>query len=212
MDERVIIDPDTGERFLIPVSDEPSASAVGLLEPWACVERAYATEERGTLKAGGEAARGGRDRPRHRGPAPSSSSSAPPGVDHRGRGRQRPSGRPGVGRRRLRRFASRASSAGSFDDIIYFGADPERVETLQALLSAQGRHRHRARRRAAGPAGRGRRRPRPLRPHPLGGHDRHLRGRGLRLGPGHAASCARARRSASSVPPDPWASCTSSAP
>ena len=38
MDERVIIDPETGERFLIPVSDEPSASAVGLLEPWACVE------------------------------------------------------------------------------------------------------------------------------------------------------------------------------
>ena len=53
MDERVIIDPDTQERFLIPVSEEPSASAVGLLEPWACVERAYATEERSTLQAGG---------------------------------------------------------------------------------------------------------------------------------------------------------------
>ena len=53
MDERVIIDPDTGERFLIPVSEEPSASAVGLLEPWACVERAYATRERSTLKTDG---------------------------------------------------------------------------------------------------------------------------------------------------------------
>ena len=53
MDERVIIDPETGERFLIPVSEEPSASAVGLLEPWACVERAYATQERGTPQGRG---------------------------------------------------------------------------------------------------------------------------------------------------------------
>ena len=44
MDERVIIEPGTGERFLIPVDEAPSASAVALLEPWACVERAYATE------------------------------------------------------------------------------------------------------------------------------------------------------------------------
>ena len=29
------------------------ASAVGLLEPWACVERAYATEERSSLRTGG---------------------------------------------------------------------------------------------------------------------------------------------------------------
>ena len=53
LDERVIIDPDTGERFLIPVSDGPSASAVALIEPWACVEAAYAWGERSTLKAGG---------------------------------------------------------------------------------------------------------------------------------------------------------------
>ena len=30
--------------------------AVGLLEPWACVERAYATEERATLKPDGKTA------------------------------------------------------------------------------------------------------------------------------------------------------------
>jgi threonine dehydrogenase-like Zn-dependent dehydrogenase len=53
LDERVIMDPATGERFLIPVSDGPSASAVALIEPWACVEAAYAWGERTTLKPGG---------------------------------------------------------------------------------------------------------------------------------------------------------------
>lgn len=45
MDERVITAPD-GESFLIPVTEEPSASAVALVEPWACVEDAYVTRER----------------------------------------------------------------------------------------------------------------------------------------------------------------------
>jgi threonine dehydrogenase-like Zn-dependent dehydrogenase len=53
MDERMILEPGTGERFLIPVSDEPSASAVALLEPWACVEASYSHHERnGLLPAG----------------------------------------------------------------------------------------------------------------------------------------------------------------
>ena len=53
MDERMIIESDTGERFLIPVGEGPSASSVALLEPWACVERAYASTERDRPKAGG---------------------------------------------------------------------------------------------------------------------------------------------------------------
>ncbi|HGJ64180.1 TPA: alcohol dehydrogenase [bacterium] len=48
MDERVITAPD-GESFLIPVTEEPSASAVALVEPWACVEDAYVTRERQTI-------------------------------------------------------------------------------------------------------------------------------------------------------------------
>lgn len=52
MDERVITSPG-GESMLIPVSDELSASAIALVEPWACVEDAYASCERRTLKAGG---------------------------------------------------------------------------------------------------------------------------------------------------------------
>jgi threonine dehydrogenase-like Zn-dependent dehydrogenase len=49
MDERVITPPQ-GESMLIPVSRKLSASAAALVEPWACVENAYATAERQKLK------------------------------------------------------------------------------------------------------------------------------------------------------------------
>ena len=42
-----------GERFMIPVGEGPSASAVALVEPWACVEAAYVVKERrGLLPSG----------------------------------------------------------------------------------------------------------------------------------------------------------------
>ncbi len=53
MDERVIIDKG-GQRFLIPVPEDLSASAIALVEPWACVEDSYVNEERPTVKAGGK--------------------------------------------------------------------------------------------------------------------------------------------------------------
>jgi len=53
MDERVIIDPESGERFLISVGEDLSASAVALVEPWACVEGSYANAERQGPKHGG---------------------------------------------------------------------------------------------------------------------------------------------------------------
>lgn len=53
MDQRVINNPD-GESTLIPASDNYSASAIALAEPWACVEEAYAVRERTMLKSGGQ--------------------------------------------------------------------------------------------------------------------------------------------------------------
>ena len=52
-DERVVIAPD-GQRFLIPASEEKGASAVALVEPWACVEDSYVTKERQQIKPGGK--------------------------------------------------------------------------------------------------------------------------------------------------------------
>jgi threonine dehydrogenase-like Zn-dependent dehydrogenase len=53
MDLRVITSPD-GESMLLAVGDELSASAIALVEPWACVEDAYASKERAGIKAGGQ--------------------------------------------------------------------------------------------------------------------------------------------------------------
>lgn len=53
MDQRVITSPQ-GESMLIPASDELSASAIALVEPWACVEEAYRVKERSFLKPEGQ--------------------------------------------------------------------------------------------------------------------------------------------------------------
>ena len=53
VDERIIVEPDSGESFLIPVDKDISAASIALVEPWACVESSYITEERNTLKPGG---------------------------------------------------------------------------------------------------------------------------------------------------------------
>ncbi len=53
MDERVIMDRSSGERFLIPVDEALSASAVALVEPWACVEDSYVNPERQAILPGG---------------------------------------------------------------------------------------------------------------------------------------------------------------
>jgi threonine dehydrogenase-like Zn-dependent dehydrogenase len=151
MDERVIIEPGTGERFLIPVAEAPSASAVALLEPWACVERAYATQERGTLRAGGallvvadpghdiaglaELLRTARPRAITALMAEAGQSGALAaqlaGADGRREGSS-----DGVTVSDTTGLA--VLPAGSFDDIVYFGADPARIEELQALLGPKG--------------------------------------------------------------------------
>ncbi len=52
MDERVITSPQ-GDSMLLPVSEELSGSAIALVEPWACVEDAYVSAERTSLKIDG---------------------------------------------------------------------------------------------------------------------------------------------------------------
>jgi threonine dehydrogenase-like Zn-dependent dehydrogenase len=135
MDERVIIDPETKERFLIPVSEEPSASAVGLLEPWACVERAYATEERGTLAAGGRLLVVADAGHAIEGLAELVEASTPGEIT---------AIVPDAQRAELEATGAVVAGsieeldAGTFDDIVYFGADPDRVEALQPLLRLRG--------------------------------------------------------------------------
>jgi threonine dehydrogenase-like Zn-dependent dehydrogenase len=53
MDERVITSPQ-GDSMLLPVGEELSGSAIALVEPWACVEDAYVSTERTSLKIDGQ--------------------------------------------------------------------------------------------------------------------------------------------------------------
>ncbi len=53
IDKRIATSPG-GESMMIPVSEEMSCSAVALVEPWACVEDAYASQERTSLKTSGQ--------------------------------------------------------------------------------------------------------------------------------------------------------------
>ncbi|MEN6386618.1 MAG: alcohol dehydrogenase catalytic domain-containing protein [Phycisphaerales bacterium] len=52
VDQRVIISPE-GQSTFIRASEDLSASAIALVEPWACVEQAYAVNERTMLKKDG---------------------------------------------------------------------------------------------------------------------------------------------------------------
>jgi threonine dehydrogenase-like Zn-dependent dehydrogenase len=125
LDERVIMDPATGERFLIPVSDGPSASAVALIEPWACVEAAYAWGERTTLKAGGRLL---------------VVADAVDGLDDL-IAQATPGSITVVGALAVvgaTRVASVGDLEGTFDDIVYVGADADTVETLGSHIGFGG--------------------------------------------------------------------------
>ncbi len=53
MDERVITSPE-GQSYLLPTREDLSAASISLVEPWACVEDAYAVHERAQLCSGGD--------------------------------------------------------------------------------------------------------------------------------------------------------------
>jgi L-sorbose 1-phosphate reductase len=120
MDERVVIDK-SGERFLIPVNEQLAASAVALVEPWACVEDSYVNIERQTIKAGGKLLIVADN------PASIQIESLP----------CEPGGKLGEV---LRKTPAKANSVANeyCDDIICFGADKGTLEILNDKLAARG--------------------------------------------------------------------------
>jgi threonine dehydrogenase-like Zn-dependent dehydrogenase len=134
MDQRVITAPD-GQSMLLPVTENLSGSAIALVEPWACVEDAYASKERTGLKKDGRMlVVADTDLPkgafqsllsRYGNPAQMSwvSQSAPPsGLDVPV---QRGAKVPGL-------------ADATYDDVIYFGSDAETIEVLFAKVAAHG--------------------------------------------------------------------------
>jgi threonine dehydrogenase-like Zn-dependent dehydrogenase len=134
MDQRIITSPQ-GDSMLIPVSEGLSASAAALIEPWACVEDAYASAERRKLKPDGrmlviadvnvpEDAFANLFN-RYRKPAQLtwlSKFPAPAGLDVTETGETN---------------ISQLTEAG-YDDVIYFGSEAGTVEALFAKVAPQG--------------------------------------------------------------------------
>jgi D-arabinose 1-dehydrogenase-like Zn-dependent alcohol dehydrogenase len=133
LDERIIMDPKTGERFMIPVSEKQSASAVCLVEPWACVEDSYVNPERKTIKPNGKIL-------------------IIVEADHQPKGLSKiitgdfqkivsnvsadALGLSGITIETQTDLAKLPKDA--FDDIIYFGAKKETIEFLNDCLAANG--------------------------------------------------------------------------
>jgi L-sorbose 1-phosphate reductase len=141
MDERVIMEPGTGERFLIPVAETPSASAIALLEPWACVEASYSHRARRTPLPDGRMlvlADAGHE---VEGLAALLAAGAPREVtavvaDDAQRAAIERSFANGPDLT----FAPTSGTlpGGAWDDIVSFGSDPDRLEAAQGLLAAGG--------------------------------------------------------------------------
>ena len=134
LDERVMTSP-AGEVMMLPASEALSASAIALIEPWACVEDAYATRERrGVKEEGGMLVVADEDVP-----------------INRFVGLLRAWGRPGhitwvcprpvpdgLGVPFARAVDAEAVAEASCDDVVYFGASPDRAELLFCKLRAGG--------------------------------------------------------------------------
>jgi NADPH:quinone reductase-like Zn-dependent oxidoreductase len=139
LDERIVIEPGTGERYLIPVPESLSASAVALVEPWSCVENAYASADRRTVMAGGRllvVADAGHDVvglieafDGRGGPA---SAVVVTADDAQG------DALASTGLAFTRADDARQLPDESFDDIVYFGASGETIEILNDKLAASG--------------------------------------------------------------------------
>ena len=116
LDERVITAPD-GESMLIAAPEDLSASAIALVEPWACVEDAYVEKQRRTLKRDGHLLLVGKK------------------ASELG-GFFAKYGKPA----RLTELEGSppAEPKAVFDDVIYFGSDPTVVEKLFGKVAVRG--------------------------------------------------------------------------
>ncbi len=139
LDERVIMDPELDVSCLIAVDKTLGDSAVALVEPWACVECSYITEERRGPLAGGRLL------------VVAEAGATVAGLDACFRADARPGAITIVAEEPAQREAILRQGLGgdaaenvealagrTFDDIIYFGTRPEVIEALGGLLATGG--------------------------------------------------------------------------
>lgn len=137
MDERVIVDPVEDESFLIPVEKPMSASAIALVEPWACVECSYITDERTAPLAGGKllvVVQAGRA---IEGLSESFSGGKPASIMAVCDDAQYMSLAPMAGQTQKVDDPAKLPNE-TYNDIIYFGSDAGVIETLNDKLASSG--------------------------------------------------------------------------
>ncbi len=134
LDERVITSPQ-GQSMLFPVSYRPSASAAALVEPWACVEDAYAANQRQKIKSDGQMLVVA--------DAPVAENVLAEFLDRYGKPAQItwlsrfPSPKaPGVALTEAKNLSQLADAC--YDDCIYFGSSAKTVEALFSKLAPHG--------------------------------------------------------------------------
>lgn len=134
LDQRIITSPQ-GESMLIPASEDLAASAVALVEPWACVEDAYATRERRTPLSDGEMLVAAAPGVPTEGMASLLACGARPArITWLGPGM--PAAVRGVSVSPATDLAALPDAA--FDDVVALGARPETVETLFGKVAPRG--------------------------------------------------------------------------
>jgi threonine dehydrogenase-like Zn-dependent dehydrogenase len=138
LDERMIIEPGTDERFLIPVGEEPGASAVALVEPWACVEASYVYGERQGPLPGGRMLVVADAGHAIDGIAALLEQARPAALTALLADADQPAALGATGFAVTRLAALTDAARQGFDDIVYFGSDPATIETLQDCLAFRG--------------------------------------------------------------------------
>ncbi len=136
LDERLVVSPE-GESMLLKAPEgQRSAAAYALVEPWACVEQSYRTRERRTLKADGRLlviADSTPDIEKLRrllasGPRPARMTWVSPRLSV-----------PARWPVPAERANSLAETQGEpYDDVIYFGHDPEMVDRVFNRMASHG--------------------------------------------------------------------------
>ena len=119
-DQRVFTEPETGRSLLLAAPEGVGHSAVALVEPWACVECSYRSEERRGWLAGGRVL-----------------VVREAGCEERGLEGCAGDARPGVVER-VRAENVEGAMKETWDDVVYSGSRAEVVETLAERLGAGG--------------------------------------------------------------------------
>jgi len=134
MDTRVVTSPE-GESMLLGVSEHLSASAVAMVEPWACVEDAYACPQRQNLKDGGRLLIAADIEPTREAVSELL-------ADHHRPGEitwlSRFSPPDALAGRVIRATDLGELAEAAFDDVVYFGSDARKVELLFGKVAAGG--------------------------------------------------------------------------